>query len=663
MGLPALRGRQQAAVSVHIKLLHQSHQPDVRRRRHARAVVVQRGLADAGGRLLIEHDADALRVFPIGGLGSVTPRDHGGADERLLQVFRRRQFTQHLLRTGRNRAAPRHHHDVVAELGHFLHDVRGQDDAAAGIAQGQQCPAQAARAHHVQPPRGFVEDQVARIGQRGAGHRYLHALALRKAQNAAVDDVRQFEDAHGVVDARLGRRHRHAAQAGEIGQVFARGQAVVQTRLIGQETDRRPHRCRSERGIEPIDAEVAAIARHQAQQHAQQGGLAGPVGTEQAGDFSIARLERHLVQRADGSERLARLHNFYHDSTLDLGWTDALSPAGTGATQVPHDRHGVGAVKMILCRFAIYRQAICPRSGHERRRSPHRAGHAVRRFHHAREAEADRHGARGRPPQDLCANGGRHRSTAGAAGAHQALAGQRRLAGATGLGRGDGRDTQLLWLAILAHSASRRRTPSGNLHRRGIQTRQVQTHSLVPGRFHRAGAGDGAQPHHRRHAAAGIGAGVGWRAGPALRRDRLQPVCRGRRGVAHAPLARAIAAQRRRVGKMRARQPPPEPRMSITPQELELLMQEVEKEDPIDFADLPFEEEALRGLIANHLCDMADAMDNFSEEDKQLTLLAVAAKLVLENLVLHIQLLRRHGVPLSASTEALLNRLRNGKAD
>jgi len=98
--------------------------------------------------------------------------------------------------------------------------------------------------------------------------------------------------------------------------------------------------------------------------------------------------------------------------------------------------------------------------------------------------------------------------------------------------------------------------------------------------------------------------------------------------------------------------------MSITPQELELLMQEVEKEDPIDFADLPFEEEELRGLIANHLCEMADAMENFSEEDKHLTLLAVAAKLVLENLVLHVQMLRQHDVPLNQATEALLSRLR-----
>jgi hypothetical protein len=106
----------------------------------------------------------------------------------------------------------------------------------------------------------------------------------------------------------------------------------------------------------------------------------------------------------------------------------------------------------------------------------------------------------------------------------------------------------------------------------------------------------------------------------------------------------------------------PEHRMSITPQELELLMQEVEKEDPIDFADLPFDEHDLRGLISNHLCEMADAMENFSDEDKHLTLLAVAAKLVLENMVLNIQLLRRHGVPLSESADALLSRLRKGPA-
>jgi hypothetical protein len=85
--------------------------------------------------------------------------------------------------------------------------------------------------------------------------------------------------------------------------------------------------------------------------------------------------------------------------------------------------------------------------------------------------------------------------------------------------------------------------------------------------------------------------------------------------------------------------------MPITPQQLEALVREVEREDPIDFADLPFEEDELRALAANNLCEMMAAMDGFADEDRQLALLAVAAKLVLENLVLNLRLLHRDGVP------------------
>lgn len=100
--------------------------------------------------------------------------------------------------------------------------------------------------------------------------------------------------------------------------------------------------------------------------------------------------------------------------------------------------------------------------------------------------------------------------------------------------------------------------------------------------------------------------------------------------------------------------------MPISPEQLAALMQEVEHEDPIDFADLPFPEQELRTLVASHLCEMAAAMDNFSTEDRLMTLLAVSAKLVLENLVLHLQLLRTHGLPVSAGVEELLGRLRKG---
>ena len=98
--------------------------------------------------------------------------------------------------------------------------------------------------------------------------------------------------------------------------------------------------------------------------------------------------------------------------------------------------------------------------------------------------------------------------------------------------------------------------------------------------------------------------------------------------------------------------------MPIKPEDLAALMREVELEDPIDFADLPFPEDDLRALVANHLCEMAGAMENFSTEDRLLTLLAVSAKLVLENLVLHVQLLRRHGLPVGDDVQALLGRLR-----
>jgi len=102
--------------------------------------------------------------------------------------------------------------------------------------------------------------------------------------------------------------------------------------------------------------------------------------------------------------------------------------------------------------------------------------------------------------------------------------------------------------------------------------------------------------------------------------------------------------------------------MPIKPEQLAALMREVEQEDPIDFADLPFAEEDLRELVASHLCEMAASMENFSTEDRLTTLLAVSAKLVLENMVLHIQLLRRHGLPVGENVEALLGRLRKGDA-
>lgn len=80
--------------------------------------------------------------------------------------------------------------------------------------------------------------------------------------------------------------------------------------------------------------------------------------------------------------------------------------------------------------------------------------------------------------------------------------------------------------------------------------------------------------------------------------------------------------------------------MPVNVGQLQQLMEEVEREDPIDFADLPFHDHDLRSLIANQVCEMAARLEDFSADDQRLTLMAVAANLVLENFVLHARLLR-----------------------
>lgn len=97
--------------------------------------------------------------------------------------------------------------------------------------------------------------------------------------------------------------------------------------------------------------------------------------------------------------------------------------------------------------------------------------------------------------------------------------------------------------------------------------------------------------------------------------------------------------------------------MSINSTELAALIREIEIEDPIDYADLPYAEDDLRRLVCDQICEIADQAGEFGEENRHTVLLAVAAKLVLENLVLNVKLLRSQGKALDESS-ALLRRLR-----
>ena len=100
--------------------------------------------------------------------------------------------------------------------------------------------------------------------------------------------------------------------------------------------------------------------------------------------------------------------------------------------------------------------------------------------------------------------------------------------------------------------------------------------------------------------------------------------------------------------------------MTITSAELADLIREIEVEDPIDYGDLPYAEDDLRLLVCNQIREIAEQAGQLGEENRQTALLAVAAKLVLENLVLHIKLLQLQGEIFDESSEALFRRLRGG---
>lgn len=98
--------------------------------------------------------------------------------------------------------------------------------------------------------------------------------------------------------------------------------------------------------------------------------------------------------------------------------------------------------------------------------------------------------------------------------------------------------------------------------------------------------------------------------------------------------------------------------MTVSCVELAALIREIEAEDPIDYADLPYAEDDLRLLVCGQIREMAEQAGQLGAEAGQTVLLAAAAKLVLENLVLHVRLLQAQGNAPEPSAEALFRRLR-----
>lgn len=98
--------------------------------------------------------------------------------------------------------------------------------------------------------------------------------------------------------------------------------------------------------------------------------------------------------------------------------------------------------------------------------------------------------------------------------------------------------------------------------------------------------------------------------------------------------------------------------MIASSEELAAMIREIEVEDPIDYADLPYDEDGLRLLVCSQVRAIVERAADMDEDTRQMLLMTVAAKLILENMVLNIRLLQMQGRGVDDNCEALFRRLR-----
>lgn len=93
---------------------------------------------------------------------------------------------------------------------------------------------------------------------------------------------------------------------------------------------------------------------------------------------------------------------------------------------------------------------------------------------------------------------------------------------------------------------------------------------------------------------------------------------------------------------------------------LMLLVNEVVKEDPLDYADLAVDEHALRQACCIGALSILQDASTFKAEDLIYVLLSSIAKLIEENVLLHAQNIERGEKVRNEIVQDILNRARQG---
>ena len=185
-----------------------------------------------------------------------------------------------------------HNHQAVAE-GHGFELVVG-DVEAGGAELSLQALDLDAHLHAelgVQIGERLVEQEGGRIADNGAAHGDALALTAGELAGLAVQEVGEFEDAGGLLDAAVDLRLRGPAFAEAVGEVVVDGHVRVE-RIVLEHHGDVPVRGLDVVDHAPADLDLALGDGLQARDHAQKRGLAAAARPDQDNEFAIGDVER-----------------------------------------------------------------------------------------------------------------------------------------------------------------------------------------------------------------------------------------------------------------------------------------------------------------------------------------------------------------------------------
>ena len=184
--------------------------------------------------------------------------------------------------------------DVVADLLHRRHVVRREDDRRALVAQRQDFVFQQIGVDRVEARERLVEDQQLGFVQDRDDELHLLGHAFRKFLHLLVPPLLDAETDEPLFEPRDGFAARKALEAGEEDGLFADLHLLVETPFLGQIAD----------AVDVVGSDLpvaeqhaARVGRRDAVDDADQGRLAGSVGSEQSVDRTFGDGERYVVER------------------------------------------------------------------------------------------------------------------------------------------------------------------------------------------------------------------------------------------------------------------------------------------------------------------------------------------------------------------------------